>query len=180
MLSRASSSLPVSFSFDWLSDEIQGKIKYLMVTYFNRYNTLTSSITMWLFVHFNVLCNWMKQRKKERERKWSAPLSCFFFALFLSSFLRVSSFFMCHSPAWVIQSRYPLKSSSICAFSRCLWKSPRAFAFSRSFENSLADERGEIHLSVCYQWHWYTHSPTGTNVTHTVRTNETHWDASVL
>ena len=40
-------------------------------------------------------------------------------------------------PAWVIQSRYPLKSSSICCFSLSLWKSPRAFAFSLSLENSL-------------------------------------------
>jgi hypothetical protein len=41
------------------------------------------------------------------------------------------------SSAWVIQSRYPRKSSSICCFSRSLWKSPRALAFSLSLENSL-------------------------------------------
>lgn len=40
-------------------------------------------------------------------------------------------------PACVIQSRYPLRSSSICCFSRSLWKSPRALAFSLSLENSL-------------------------------------------
>jgi len=40
-------------------------------------------------------------------------------------------------PACVIQSRYPLKSSSSCCFSRNFWKSPLALAFSLSLENSL-------------------------------------------
>ena len=41
------------------------------------------------------------------------------------------------SSAWVIHSKYPRRSSSICCFSRSFWKSPRDLAFSLSFENSL-------------------------------------------
>lgn len=41
------------------------------------------------------------------------------------------------SSAWVIQSKYPFRSSSSCCFSRSFWKSPRALAFSLSLENSL-------------------------------------------
>lgn len=52
---------------------------------------------------------------------------------FLSSFSSRS-----RSSAWVIHSKYPLKSSSICCFSRSFLKSPRALAFSLSFVNSLA------------------------------------------
>lgn len=48
-----------------------------------------------------------------------------------------SSFSGSMSSACVIQSRYPFRSSSSCCFSRSFWKSPRAFAFSRSLENSL-------------------------------------------
>lgn len=41
------------------------------------------------------------------------------------------------SSAWVIQSMYPHRSSSICCFSLSFWKSPRALAFSLSLLNSL-------------------------------------------
>ena len=56
------------------------------------------------------------------------------------------------SSAWVIQSRYPLRSSSICWRSRCFWKSPRDFAFSLSLENSLQIVRVSKASSLKVVW----------------------------
>jgi len=64
---------------------------------------------------------------------------------------RVSSAYRhwdCGWPACVIHSRYPFKSSSNCCFSRSFLKSPRALAFSRSFENSLSFAHTHTHTSV--------------------------------
>lgn len=56
------------------------------------------------------------------------------------------------SSACVIQSKYPRRSSSICCFSLSLWKSPLAFAFSLSFENSLEFERARYCHDWCIFW----------------------------
>lgn len=66
--------------------------------------------------------------------------NCLLFRGFSSS-MPSSSFSGSISSAWVIQSKYPFKSSSSCCFSRNFWKSPRALAFSLSLENSLARGR---------------------------------------
>lgn len=43
--------------------------------------------------------------------------------------------------AWVIHSIYPFRSSSNCWVSLSFWNSPRDFAFSRSFVNSLMENK---------------------------------------
>ena len=51
------------------------------------------------------------------------------------------------SSAWVIHSRYPRMSSSICCFSLSFWKSPLDLAFSLSLENSLQIKQCQTYFS---------------------------------